>query len=484
MLQYLKNETNVAYTTNGAKMYATTKSSLLDLFGQIGAMRTRTENDIIKAFDKALVEDELLSTKMLFHTRDCRGGLGERNTFRICLRHLANVKPEIVRKNLQYIPFFGRWDDILELFDTSLKYDALELIQDQLVSDMNGEHPSLCAKWMPSVNTSSRKSRETARMMAKYYDISEKDYRKILATLRKRIRIIEREMSARNWSGIDYESVPSQAGILYRKAFLKNDNLRYAEYLESLKKGEKKVNASVLFPYEIVRKVQEAFYHSADDILFDAMWKALPDYIGDTEENAICVVDTSGSMSGLPIQVAISLGLYCAERLKGAFHNHFITFSAQPTLQEVKGTTLIQKVRNMNSAHWDMNTNLEAVFNLILRTAVKNQLPQSDLPTRLFIISDMQFDEAMGNRNNVNDYFFATMKEKFTKAGYEMPNVVFWNVNAVNEAMPITVDERGVQLVSGCSPSTFKSVLANKYVSAYDLMLEVLNQERYNVITI
>lgn len=485
MLNELKKATNVAYTENGAKMYKTTNDSLLDFFAQIGAMRNRDVVDIVCAFDKALAEDELLATKLVFHARNCRGGLGERSTFRICLKHLACVRPEIVKKNMHLISEFGRWDDVLVLLETPLIDDALNLIEEQLVKDMNilntdiDGNISLCAKWMPSTNTSSKKVRNLARAMSDYYGISERGYRKILSKLRKKINLVESKMAKQDWAGIEYDKVPSQAGLLYRNAFLRHDFARYSEYLDSVNKGEAKINSGVLFPYEIMRRAIGA--SSSENSVLEAMWNNLPDYIGDSESNAICVVDTSGSMTGLPIDVAISLGMYCAERLKSVFHNHFITFSNTPCLQEIKGTNFVNKVRNMYDADWGFSTNLEGVFDLILDTATKNNLPQSELPSKLFIISDMEFNSAV----YISDMsYLNVIKTKFKSVGYEMPKIVFWNVDARNEVFPITTDDNGVQLVSGCSPSIFKAVLSNQELSAYDLMLDVLNQEMYDVIKV
>jgi len=277
-------------------------------------------------------------------------------------------------------------------------------------------------------------------------------------------------MSYNEWSGIDYEKVPSRASMIYAKAFRKHDEDRYNKYIEDVKSGEKEIKTGTLYPYDIVNKI---LTENGDDT-YNVMWDNLPNYI-DGEENSIVVADTSGSMSGIPISVSVSLAIYFAERIKGKFANHFITFSSRPKLQKIVGQNITEKVRYLYKAEWEMNTDLQAVFNLILSTAINNSIPQSEMINKIYIISDMEFDCCHPQRTN-----FEVIKEKYRAAGYEMPILVFWNVSSRNDQSPVTIDDRGVYLVSGCSPVIFKSLMKNKSVSAYDLMLEVLNGERYN----
>lgn len=491
MLAHLKSATNVAYTANGAKTLATTESKLVDFFAIGSAMRNRTDNDKIQLFAKAFHEDRLLALKLLFHTRDIRGGQGERDTFRTILKYMAIRHPEHIEPNVALIPFYGRWDDILVLLDTPLQDLAMAIVQAQLSDDLQSDSPSLLAKWLPSENASSYKTKLVAKKVRELLSMTSKQYRKTLSSLRTKINIVESKMSANEWSEIQYDKLPSKAGMIYRNAFYNRDSERYTAFIESLKRGETKVNANTLYPYEIVREYMNSgmvrmgnryytsFTTSGTDEVLEAMWKNLPDYVGDNFENALAVVDTSGSMSGLPIQVALSLGLYLAERNKGTFHNHFITFSSQPELQEIIGSSLGEKLNNMASAHWDMSTNIESVFRLILDTAIANRLPQSELPTKLFIVSDMQFDCVRGG---TNARLFETMKNLFASNGYQLPELVFWNVNAFNTNFPVKVNETGTALVSGCSPSIFKNLLAGKDMTPYMLMLDVLNSERYDLV--
>jgi hypothetical protein len=493
----LASTTNVAYTENGAKAFATTTSGVLDLFAQGGALRNREATDALRMFSTAYAEDALLATRAMFYFRDVRGGQGERDTFRKQLKWMATAHPDVVRKNMHLISTYGRWDDLYTLFDTELEKDAIALFKSQLTEDARSDHPSLLAKWLKSENTSSKESKRLGRKTRTGLGMSPKEYRLILSSLRKTIGVIEQLTSSNKWDQINYQSVPSQANLKYATAFYKHDAERRKMFLESVKKGEATINASVLYPYELVRKAQVVIHgqkHERD--LVDTLWNALPNYIGENQENAIAVVDVSGSMHGLPMDVAMSIGLYLSERNTcEAYHNKFITFSAEPQLVNVVGDTLCEKVENMKRAQWDMNTDIQAVFRLILDVASKNGLTQDQIPHKLYIISDMEFDAAtttggqywpadQATAGDVDKTLFQTIAQDYVTAGYTLPNLVFWNVNARNAQFPMSMDERGFQMVSGCSPSIFASTMKGEFVSAYDMMLEVLNGERYQAVVV
>lgn len=484
MLNYLKEETNLKRTENNGVTHKSSLSSTLDYFAQCGSLRNRSEEDIIDLFSKALGEDALLSMKLLFYTRGIRNcGLGERRTFQILIKYLANNHTEIMRKNIGIIPMFGRWDDLYALFDTPLEKDVLALIKKQLVEDMASDNPSLMAKWLKSENTSSKESVRLAIKTYKGLGITPRTYRRTLSQLRKKIEIVETKITNGNYEDIDYSKIPSNAGLKYRSAFYRHDEERYSTFLQSLSKGEVKVNSSTLYPYQIVGKVLKGDSNRA---LLNGMWEQLPNYIKNDDENSIAVVDVSGSMSGTPMKMAISLGLYLAEKNHGIFANHFITFSNTPKLVEVKGLDFYDKVRNMRREDWGMNTDINATFDLILNTAIKHEVPQKDIPSRIFVISDMEFDKATSDNfwNKVEKPNFKLIKEKFEKAGYEMPRLVFWNVNSRNDNIPMTMNDEGVQLVSGATPYLFELLLENKFVGAYELMLQELNKEIYDCVRI
>lgn len=484
MLNYLKEETNLKRTENNGVTHKSSLSSTLDYFAQCGSLRNRSEEDIIDLFSKALGEDALLSMKLLFYTRGIRNcGLGERRTFQILIKYLANNHTEIMRKNIGIIPMFGRWDDLYALFDTPLEKDVLALIKKQLVEDMATDKPSLMAKWLKSENTSSKESVRLAIKTYKGLGITPRTYRRTLSQLRKKIEIVETKVTNGNYEDIDYSKIPSNAGLKYRDAFYRHDKERYSTFLQSLSKGEVKVNSSTLYPYQIVGKVLKGDSNRA---LLNGMWGQLPNYIKNDDENSIAVVDVSGSMRGTPMEMAISLGLYLAEKNHSIFANHFITFSNTPELVEVKGLDFYDKVKNMRREDWGMNTDINATFDLILNTAIKHEVPQKDIPSRIFVISDMEFDEATSDNcwDKVEKPNFQIIKEKFEKAGYTMPRLVFWNVNSRNDNIPMTMNDDGVQLVSGATPYLFELLLENKFVGAYELMLQELNKEIYDCVRI
>jgi hypothetical protein len=496
MLSGLKEATNVAYTTNGARAYKTTESALVDFFSKGGALRNASESEVISLFTKAYAENPLYAMKALFYIRDVRGGQGERETFKRILRYMAINHTNEIANNVWAISEYGRFDDLYVLFGTPLEEYSLNLIKGRLLYDLDQEHPSLLAKWLPSENASSPTTKALAKKIRSYLGLTPRQYRQTLSALRRRIDIVESKMSSSNWDTIEYDKLPSKAGLQYRNAFLRHDSERYTDFITKVSNGESKINVNTLFPYEIIEKFpismqitvrNQRMYNAivgsldaTEEMLLDGMWKNLPDYVGSNFENALAVIDTSGSMTGTPIQVALSLGLYLAERNKGEFHNHFVTFSRSPELQAIQGTTLGEKIRNMSTAEWQQNTDIEKVFELILNTAIKKGLSQSELPTKLFIISDMQFDGAVRGRTDIT--LINSMRASYASHGYNLPELIFWQVNAVGGNFPVKVTEAGVALVSGCSPSIFKNLLAGKDMTPYSLMMDVLDSERYILI--
>ena len=483
MLEHLKNEANRTYTENGAVTYATTYSDCLDLFATIGALRSSNEQEIISRFVRAFTEDPNLALKTLFFARDVRGGLGERKVFRVCLQWLAHNAPASVKKNIPYVAEFGRWDDLLSLLGTPCEKDAMLLIKKQLEADLEsmdmGDDVSLLAKWLPSVNASNAQTVQYAKKIARFLGMTDATYRKTLVKLREHIRIIENSLREKDYS-FDYSKQPSKAMFKYRKAFYRNDGERYGEFLGKVSRGEAQLHTGTLTPYEIIKPF---FYEHVGDqeaSAIDATWNAQEDFTRD--ENALVVIDGSGSMYSrtdpMPATVALSLGIYYAERNTGAFHNHFITFSERPQLVEIKGETILEKVRYCHDYNEVANTNIQKVFELILRTAVKNNVPQSEMPSTLYIISDMEFDCCARGAELTN---FEYAKKIFAEAGYDLPRVVFWNVQSRNKQQPVTQNEQGVALVSGCSPRIF-SMLKSGTLSPLGYMLDILGAERYEKI--
>jgi len=495
MLNFLKKEAIKTCTENGAVTYQSTQSDCLDLFATIGALRRESEQEIIDRFLRAYTENADLAMKTLFFARDVRGGLGERRVFRTILGWLAAQEPESVEKNIAYIAEYGRYDDLLTLMDTPCEAAALQYIRTQLNADRKtlseGGSVSLLAKWLPSVNASNRHTVYTAKKIARALGMTDAQYRKTLVALRARISIIENSLREKDYT-FDYAKQPSKAMFKYRKAFLRNDNERYRAFMDRVAEGTEQLHTGTLLPYELVDPYLAncnwgafdpnncAFMRPISDeerMVLNTTWDALPSFASD--ENALAVIDTSGSMyfssDPKPASVALSLGLYFAEHNTGAFKNHFIEFSDHPQLIEIKGETFADRLRYVSSFNEVASTNLESVFDLILKAAIRNEVPQEELPSTLYIISDMEFNACVRHADVSN---FEHAKAKFAKAGYQLPRVVFWNVQSRNTQQPVTMNEQGVALVSGCSPRIF-SMLKSGTLSPYAFMLEVLGSERY-----
>ncbi len=485
-LDLLKREENKTYTENGALTNRSTLSKCLDLFATIGALRNAEETDIVTRFFQAYAEDRDLAMKTLFFARDVRGGLGERRVFRTILTWLAINEPASVRRNIEFISEFGRYDDLLALMGTPCEADAMNVIRVQLRYDMEGlqkDAPvSLLAKWLPSVNASNKETVANAKKIARALSMSDAQYRKTLSALRAHIEILENNLREKDYT-FDYEKQPSKALYKYRQAFQNHDAERYCAFLNRALEHPSVMNTKTLTPYDVIApivtrlqrrtEISEAERHS-----MDVTWKSLENFVG--AENALAVVDGSGSMywggnSYLPAAVAQSLGIYFAEHNKGAFHNHFITFSANPRLVEVKGRDIVEKERNCMSYNDCSNTDLAKTFDLILQTAVHNRLRQSDLPEKLYVISDMEFDACARNAGLTN---FEYAKREFARYGYRLPQIVFWNVASRNLQQPVTKNDRGVALVSGCNPQIF-AMLSKDMLDPYAYMLEVLSSKRY-----
>ena len=479
ILDMIKKEQNYTLTENGALALNSTENALVDLFAVSGAMRGRDEKEIEVLFQRALAEDKQTATRLAFYTRDVRGGLGERRTGRIFFRYMAIHYPQILKKNIRLISEYGRWDDLVDLLGI-LPQDVLPLIREQLEEDLAnmkiGLPVSLLAKWLPSVNTSSKETVRRGRMLAAGLQMSERGYRKTLAQLRRYLNVTEVDLSARSYEKILYPQVPSKAMNNYRNAFLRNDEERFREYLDKVSSGEEKINASVLYPYDIVEKI--LYGGVEDDPVLEAQWKALPNYVED-EKRCLIMADVSGSMGGRPMATSIGLAIYFAERNKGPFAGRFMTFSARPELVEIKGENLAEKIRYVENAEWNMNTDLEAAFDLVLRTAVRNKVKQEELPESIVVITDMEFDQCVSG----NDLFYDTMKAKYEAFGYQIPNIVFWNVRSGKNTYHASFDRPGVQLASGQSPVVFESLAKGVNMTPQEYMLSVLNSERYEPIT-
>ena len=502
----IKNETNETLTENGAIAYKTTDSALLDLFGVIGALRTRPSQDIINKFTKAFAEDELLAMKMLFYARNIRGGLGERKTFRTIIHYMADIHPDVMRKNIDLIPIFGRWDDLYELVGTQLEDDMFALIKNQLENDLanleNGKQISLLAKWLKSTSGVSIESAKLGKLTARKLHLSYKQYRQILSKLRKQLNIVERNMSKDEWNNIVYREVPALAMKKYRNAFKNHNLIEFKEYIEKVKSGEETIKAATLYPYNIMESAgltdnwrnRSLLLQNWDEVL-EEQWKALPNYV-EGKNNIMIMADTSGSMDGRPIATSVGLAIYFAERNHGPYKDKFIVFAGDPEFVELKGKTLNEKVSCIPEIN-AQNTNIEKAFDLILSTAINNRLSQEDLPKALIIISDMEFDDATDAEGNYwyrsshsaqniekHNKLMAELREKFKANGYDLPKIIYWNVDSRNDVYHATCEQHNVAMVSGQSTSTFKTVLKSIDEDAYEMMLSTLNDPIYDVVRV
>ncbi len=449
-----------ARTENNMKALAHSGNALVDLFFKIGASRGK---NIVGDFERAFQEDSGLAMKIALWARDVRGGAGERQLFRDILLHLESQHPDMLDRVLTFVPEFGRWDDLL-IFQTLRFKGAAHTFIHQALRD--GQ--KLCAKWMP------RKGAQAVELR-QFMGLTPKGYRKLLVGL---TNVVETKMCAQEWNTIEFGKLPSLAAARYNKAFGRRAPEAYAAYKERLTKGEDKVNASAVYPYDVIKTINSG----GDHVVADAQWAALPDYIGDN--SVIPLVDVSGSMhtpagnnkNVTCLDAAVSLGLYCADKNRSVFKDVFLTFSASTKAEVLKGS-LSQKLIQMVRSDWGMNTNLHKAFNEILRIAKEGSVAEADMPKTLLILSDMQFDECV----KFDDSAHQMIQRKYEDAGYAMPNIVFWNLRATNN-VPVKFDQRGTALVSGFSPSVMKGVLSGAAMTPEAIMRATVDVPRYNVL--
>jgi len=504
-ISFAKNYNNTAITENGATGFQTTTKALLDLNFKVSSLRSRDEAYITQEFIKAYQESPVYAVKWLFFLRDILEGMGERRTFRVCLHYLAVSQPKIARAVLKYVPEYGRYDDALVLLDTTLADDVAAMYKEQLDLDLmaieSNKQVSLLAKWLPSINTSSDTTKEYAKKLCKHFKMSPKEYRKMLAKLRAYGNVVETKMSESAWSDIDYEKIPAKANMKYDKAFEKHDLERRSKYLEKVFLGEGKLNANGLMPYEIVHRITKGDIDCLGlkgDLLAELMWKKIVSEGFKNDwgfEDAIVVADGSGSMfsnasgssSVMAIEICNALAIYFAEQLKGVFHNKAITFSERPQFIEFKENTSLKDKLEIMFSHCEVaNTNIEAVFDLILEMAKCKDVPREELPKQVLVISDMEFDAATASRyyyrrdwKKADEALFAQIAKKYETASYKMPRLIFWNVCGRTDTIPMVNNEEGLCLLSGFSQNAMKVASDKTKKDPYEALLSVLDSPRY-----
>lgn len=457
--QAVQNTVVEARTSNGMKALESTTDPVVDLFYKIGASRGKK---IVPDFERALQFDTTLTLRVAAWARDVRGGAGERQVFRDVLLHLENLHPELLDKMLPHVAEFGRWDDLLIFETKEFKSKAFTLIGNAL-RERNG----LAAKWMP------RKG-PLALELRQFFSMSPKFYRKSLVEMTK---VVEQQMCAKDWDNIEFSHVPSVAAARYQKAFIRNAPEAYTSYKDALKTGTAKVNASAVYPHDVIRSIT-----LGDKDVAKAQWEALPNYM--TDANVLPMVDVSGSMncpvggnSNLQcIDISVALGLYCADKNRGAFKDMFLTFSEKTKLEVLRGD-ILSKYIQMSASDWGMSTNLHSAFEQVLHVAISQQVPEAEMPKYILILSDMQFDHCTKH----DDSAIRMIERKYSEAGYQIPKIVFWNLNS-QDTIPVEFNAKGVALISGFSPAIMKSILAAQEFTPRSIMLSTINAPRYAVI--
>ena len=491
----LKKRENISITENGAVGYKSSNSALLDLNYAVSSLRNSDEEEITLLFDNAFFEDKKYALKWLFFARDILEGLGERRLFRICFKRLADLDINLFLKNLRYIPEYGRWDDLISLIGISEINDEniIDIIKKQLDSDligMNNNQPiSLLGKWLPSENASSKNTKALAKRIRKLLNMTPRRYRLLLSKLRKYLKVTEVYACANQWGDINYENVPSLANLKYKNAFLKHDEKRRLKYLESVENGSKKINMKVATPVDVVSKYCINWMGVAEyDQTLELAWDNLKDL---TLSETLVVADGSGSMmmpvggNTKAIDVANALAIYTSEHNLGVYKDKYITFSANPQFVDLSRANNLREKLKIAFKHNEIaNTNIEAVFDLILGVAVENNIQKEHMIKNILIISDMEFDFAQGyNCQKLTKPLFDEIKERYAQSDYDLPRLIFWNVNSRTKTIPLRENKLGVTLVSGFSQNVLKMVMSNKY-DPYDVLIETLDSERYNPIKI
>lgn len=490
---------NVSITENGAIGYKSSGHALVDINYMTSSLRKKTDKELINLFQAAYYESPMYAWKWLFFLRDIRGGMGERYTFRRIIKYMADFRPHEMALFIPYIAEYGRYDDTWVLLDTQLNSIVIKMINAQLQEDIKNyteDKPiSLLAKWLPKRNAESHISRHYARLIIEGLELDDKTYNRMLVKLRKKLNLVETFMCANQWSAIDYNSVPSKANLLYRNAFLKHDPERRQQYLEDLANGKEgvKINASTNFPHDIVHQYVTvdgygwSYKLKKYDETLEQLWRNQKDTI-QSAENIMVIQDGSGSMyrpidrnsSAQAEEVATALSIYFAERCSGQFNNKFMTFGNIPRFVDISNCQNLKEKIQITLKNTDYsNTNIERVFQLLLDTAVKNNMKQSDLPNTLLMISDMEFDCMTSGRTD--KAMFDEFAKEYERYGYKLPRLVFWNICSRTGTIPVRENANGVALVSGYSVNIMNMVLSNE-LDPYKCLLKQLNTERYQII--
>lgn len=494
---------NLTTTENGAVAVKSTLDSVVDLFGTIGSMRENNyhkpasvNKELLPMFAKAMQENRELAIKTLFYARDCRGGMGEKEIFKTVMLALLKLETEesylLFKNNMANIVEFGSWKDLLDIFNRTLnsqaKIDIVGYVYDTIHTDIRlmneGKTPSLLAKWLPTINSKSKHTKSKAKKLLTLMPKLDFDYRNYCVQARKMLKVVERNIAQGTFNEINYSAVPSRCMLFNRNLFMGKDYEHFNKYLDNLEKGKTKINSSVLYPSDITGKYLDMNidwrFNVKIDTVLEEQWKALPNYM-DKPLNALCVVDTSGSMQGSPMNVATALGIYIAERNPSeAYRNKCLEFSHIVKFVDFsKAKTLNDKLGCYGYEAAD--TNIEKVFDVILELAIANNLKQEDIPTHLIILSDMQFNSATGTYRDFDKKFKTLMekiRDKYNQQGYKVPQIIYWNLDVRQPNFP-EIAKDGVCYVSGYSPAVMKAVLNTEMLTPLQVVKNAVLVDRY-----
>ena len=460
-------QTEDSLTANGAITHSTSNNNLVDLFFLAGASREIDENQIITLLEKSFLTNQNLTLKLIFWAGDVRGGAGERRFFRLALKWLETHYPQTLIKNILAgnVEFFNRWDSLFDLVEDK---EVKEAVLQHIISGLENQN-GLLAKWLPRKD----QYQNFKKLLQQRLKINDQKYRKLIVHLSQ---TVEQQMCAKKWEEIDYPKVPSQAFNKYRQSFLKHDEARFNQFIQLALEGKTKISAGAIFPHQLY----QAYNQNKDENSIVAQWNNLPNYLEDNKEKILPICDVSGSMAGLPMDVCVSLGIYISERNKGIFENAFITFSESPKLQYLQGN-LAQRIRQLETAEWAMNTDLQKVFEVLLGKALAEKISVKDMPSMLLIFSDMEFDAATKNQTNLDE-----IRRKYNNSGYSLPKIIFWNLNGRHGNVPAKSFDSNIALVSGFSPSILTSILSGKIenFTPFGAALSMLQNARYDRVVV
>ena len=451
---------NLTNTQNGDVAFKSYGDKIVDMFYKIGALREQGDYVAKLKIEECYKENPEATSKILLYARDIRNGMGERTVVRDAIVELSENHPNTMLNLVSLLPEIGRWDDVIYIWyhtqNKALKDSILVGLKQTLKMEEDKEvEQSLLAKWLPSENATNKHTILMAKALRKALGMTPRNYRKMLTKMRSNLNLVENNLRTREYEKINYEQVPSLAHLKYEYAFEKNDNERYTKYLEDVSNGKSKMNTQTLTPFDIIRKIDSNYYDSLEDEhALTLAWNNLPDVFDGKTLNAIVACDVSGSMHGDPMQCSVGLAIYMAQRNKGLFHNYFIDFCGNSRIHQLKeGANIVELYKQVTKSSEDCNTNMDSVFNALLRGATYMQAKQEDLPEYIIIVSDMQFDQVNGY-----DSAFERAKKNFEEAGYKLPTVIFWNVNLLEDTIP-AIDEDNVILVSGRSQNVIKQLI-------------------------